>query len=216
MITVITGLTGSGKTFFGARLLLQEWKRGAKIYTNTPLIFGDNTNVENYNVLDELYNITNGVIYIDEAQKLLEARRWASLPIMFAEKLAQHRKHFLDIITTTQNFNHIDIRLRDLIHERYDTKSVIRIPRNERVYPLFQWIRVYKRVRQTTENDITKWSTTGTKNLFISKFWTKKIYETYKDIGMNRFYTWTKRKKDIWITRIVSRELIQSGKRRIR
>ena len=95
MIIVITGLTGSGKTWFMTRLMLKDWKDGADIYANLPLYFpNDNERVNRWHNLDELYHLTRGVIAIDEGQKLFDARRWASLPVSFAEKIAQHRKHF--------------------------------------------------------------------------------------------------------------------------
>ena len=217
MITLITGLTGSGKTFFGTKLLQEQWKLGATIYSNTPLIFSeDNERVEKWTQLAELYGLHNGIIFIDEAQKLFDARRWQSLPMSFAEKIAQHRKHFLDFITTAQDVGHIDLRFRGLVHEIYACQSLLRLPANEREYPIFQVIRVIKKKRVLSDNDRLVWEREGKpRYMFLSRFWTKKIYETYADIGLERYLCKTKYHKKKWVTRIISRELINSGKARL-
>lgn len=219
MITVITGLTGSGKTWFMVnQLLLPEWKKGgAMVYANFPLTFpGDNENTKRWHNLDELYFLNNGIIAIDEGQKLFDAHRWGSLPVSFAEKIAQHRKHFLDIYTTTQDFFHIDIRVRDNVHELYNCQSVLRFPRNDRVYPIFQIIKVIRKQRfSSADGSRVNWVPTAKKTYFISRYWTKEFYNTYGDIGFQRFLCRIKREKRKWRGKIYSRNLINRGKARL-
>lgn len=218
MITLITGLTGSGKTWFGVKKLFQDWKGGATIWANFPLCFpNDNERVHNFSQLAELYHLTNGVIFIDEAQKLLDARRWASLPMSFAEMIAQHRKHFLDIYTTTQDIGHIDVRLRALVHELFQCQTIIRIPRNERKHPILQIIRITKKIRNfNSDTDRIVWVKQSSKLFFISSIFTKKLYETYADVGLTRYATKTYFKLGKWKTRIINRDLVNSGRRRLR
>lgn len=218
MIILIQGLTGAGKTWFMTRLIHKEWLAGAKIYNNFPLCFeNQNENTQRWYNLTEIYYLQNGIIAIDEAQKLLDARRWASLPLSFAEMIAQHRKHHLDIYTTTQHISHIDVRMRTLVHELYECKNIFRFPRNERSYPILQFISVIHRKRLSNdENGRITWSKFGrTKFFFISKYFTKKLYESYADVGFNRYVCKTKFEKKRWLTKIYSRELVNSGKARL-
>jgi len=217
MITVITGLTGSGKTWFMSRLLLNDWKAGFSVFANFPLMFpNDNENVFRWHQLDELYRLTSGVIAIDEGQKLFDARRWGSLPISFSEKIAQHRKHFLDIYTTTQDIGHIDLRVRSNIHELYNCQSLFRFPKNDREKPVLQLIRVTRKQRVvTSDTDRLQWQVVGKKYFWISRFFTKTLYNTYGDIGFERFICRVKFEKKKWLAKIYSRDLVNQGKARL-
>lgn len=217
MIVVITGLTGSGKTWFMTnKLLMADRKAGAELFVNFPLYFpNDNESVTRWHNLDELYHLHSGVIAIDEGQKLFDARRWASLPISFAEKIAQHRKHHLDIYTTTQDFGHIDVRIRSNIHELYNCASLFRLPRNDRVKPLLQLIRVVKKRRILQADDRIHWEIVGKKTYFISRLWTKELYNTYGDIGFERYLAKIKYVNKKWLGKIYARDLINQGKARL-
>ncbi len=217
MIIVITGLTGSGKTWFMTRMMMKDWERGADIYANFPLTFpNENERIHRWHNLDELYHLTGGVIAIDEGQKLFDARRWGSLPVSFGEKIAQHRKHFLDIYTTTQDIGHIDLRVRSNIHELFNCQSLFRFPRNDRVKPIIQITRVIRKKRVvSSDTDRLLWEKLSSKIFFISRYWTKDLYNTYGDIGFNRFICRIKREKSKWKGKIYSRDLINRGKARL-
>ena len=223
MITLIDGQTGSGKTWLMSRLLYGEWLQGANIYANYPLFFSDEQERVNiWHLLPEIYHLQKGVIGIDEAQKLFDARRWQSLPMSFAEMIAQHRHQYLDIITTTQDIGHVDLRFRALVHDRYTCQTILRLPVNERVEPLIQWIRVIHRKRHYVEStDRTSWvAVSRPKWYFISRFWTKKLYNTYHKIGLSKFICRCEymlkagKTKANWKVRITSRDLINMGRYR--
>lgn len=217
MIVVITGLTGSGKTWFMTRLMLEDWKSGSNIYANFPLYFPkDNERVQRWHNLDELYHLSSGVIAIDEGQKLFDARRWGSLPVSFGEKIAQHRKHYLDIYTTTQDIGHIDLRVRSNIHELYNCQSIFRFPKNDRVKPILQFIKITKKKRVvSSDSDRIKFEKVNHKYFFISKFWTIELYNTYGDIGFQKFLCRIKREKGKWRAKIYSRDLVNRGRARL-
>jgi hypothetical protein len=196
--------------------MLEDWKKGAEVYANFPLYFpNDNERVQRWHNLDELYNLHNGVIAIDEGQKLFDARRWGSLPVSFGEKIAQHRKHFLDIYTTTQDIGHIDLRVRGNIHELYNCQSLFRFPKNDRVKPIFQLIRITKKKRIVNTDDRIRFEKVNSKLKMISRFWTKEYYNTYGDIGFQKFLCKIKREKNKWKAKIYSRDLINRGKARL-
>lgn len=211
MITVIDGLTGSGKTWFMARLALKDRKRGEIIYPNLDFIFpNDNEGVERWHALSETYHLTNGTICIDEAQKLFDAHAWMYLPISFSEKIASHRHEFLNIITTTQDFGHIDVRVRENVHQRYHCQSVFRFPLNERMKPWLQMIKITRKKRSFDDTTGIKWEKGRTRIHFISIFFTKQLYDTYANINLPRFLCQIKRDKGKWLITLQSRELINS------
>jgi hypothetical protein len=208
MMTVITGLTGSGKTYLMSRLLLKARKNGEMIYPNLSLNFpNDNEGVIRWHTLSETYSIKNGVIGIDEGQKLFDARAWADLPMSFAEKIASHRHHFLDVITTSQDFGHIDVRMRANIHELYNCQSLFRFPKNDRLKPILQIIKIVKKQRSYNDTEGIKWEKIGTKIHYLSKFWTKQLYDTYANIDLSHFICLIKREKSKWLITLTSRQL---------
>ena len=217
MITLVTGLTGSGKTWFMTRVIHRQWQQGAKVFTNFPLNFDENNvDIQRWHNLDELYHLTQGIIAIDEAQKLLDARRWQSLPISFMEKIAQHRKHGIDIYATTQDLGHIDARLRSNIHELFNAQSMFRWPKNDRVKPILQMIKITRKKRiVTADTDRLMWQKVSHKWHFISRYWTKELYNTYGDIGFERYICKVKKHKGVWSAKIYSRDLINQGKARL-
>lgn len=208
MITVITGLTGSGKTFLMSRLALRARKEGEMIYPNMNFIFpNNNEGVVRWHHLSETYNLTHGTICIDEGQKLFDAHLWPFLPIAFAEKIASHRHHFLNILTTTQDFGHIDIRVRTNVHELYNCRSIFRFPKNDRKKPILQMISVVRKQRSFDDVMGVKWARVGEKKYFISKFFTKELYNTYANIDLSHFICRIKREKKKWLITLQSRKL---------
>jgi zona occludens toxin (predicted ATPase) len=207
MITVITGLTGSGKTWFMSRLALKRRNQGDRIFANLAFNFPkDNEGVTRWHSLSETFNLTDGVICIDEAQKLFDAHAWAFLPMAFAEKIASHRHQGLDILTTTQDFGHIDLRMRSNCHELYHCQSVFRYPKNDRVKPLLQITRITKKQRSFDDNNI-KWTVVRTRTKYISKLWTKELYNTYANINLSHFLCQIKRDKKKWLIILQSRQM---------
>jgi hypothetical protein len=208
MITVITGLTGSGKTFLMSRLALKRRKLGDAIYSNLNFNFPNNNDeVYRWYALSETFNLDNGVICIDEGQKLFDARNWSMLPSTFALKIASHRHDKLDIITTTQAFGHIDIRIRQNVHEIYHCRSMFRFPKNERYKPVFQAIKVIKKRSFDDISGSLKWDKVGERAYFISKYFTKQLYDTYANISFARFICKIKRDKKKWLITLTSRNL---------
>jgi hypothetical protein len=215
MITLILGLTGAGKTWIMTRLIKSRWDSGIKIYSNYKLLFDEeNKNIERWWCLSDLYKFRNGVIAFDEGQQLLDARNWASLPAMFKDLICQHRHSFLDIYLTTQDIMQIDISVRRNVHELISCQSLLRFPRNDSVPPLFQWIRVQKKVRRfdSASDRVVFIPEGGKKWYFLSRLWTKKLYETYAITQLGKYVSKTIFHKKKWKTIIANRTLIGTGK----
>jgi len=225
MIVLIEGPAGAGKTILMSRLIKREWKKGENVFPNFPLWYDeDRTRIKRWHNIDETYHLKNGIIAIDESQKFMDARRWASLPIAFIEKIAMHRHHHLDFYTTTQDMGHVDVRMRSNVHERFRVASIFRFPKNSRVKPFLQIIKYRRYVRKfESENQRVRWTQVGiTHPMIISRLWTKTYYDTYGDVGKQEFICkiyHTKKSSTIksnTLIRIVSRELLESGKARLR
>lgn len=114
MITLVTGLPGSGKTYYAVRETLQALKEGRKVYSNVPMAI-DSENLIHWTKLRNLLYLEKGLIVMDEAQVYLNARKWDTLPEWVQYKLQQHRKDGLDILAISQNINRIDVTMRELI-----------------------------------------------------------------------------------------------------
>lgn len=211
MITVITGLTGTGKTWLMTRLALAERKKGEMIFANLSLTFpNDNEGVVRWHHLSETYSLTHGTILIDEGQKLFDAHAWPFLPMSFAEKIASHRHHFLNIITTTQDFAHIDLRVRSNVHELYNCRSVFRWPVSDRVKPILQMIKVTKKARSFDDTTGLKWIVSSERTYFISKYFTKPLYDTYANIDLSHFICQIRRENKKWKILLTSRKMASS------
>jgi len=223
MITLIEGSTGSGKTFLSVKMLYRAWKKNVDIYTNHPLNFGSDDGIIRWHTLDETYHFNKGIIFIDDAIKLLNARKWASLPSSFVDKISGHRHDHLDIITNIQDYYNIDVNLRRNVHELIRVQSLFRSTKNDRILPALQ-ITMATRYKRSADHisERSRWIKAGyARFYFISRFFTKKLYETYDNIYLNRFVckiTYTKKlnqKKGDWFGKIYSRDLINQGKARI-
>jgi hypothetical protein len=218
MINLIEGLTGAGKTWFVTRLIRYEWKNNANCYLNYDVNFSfDNEKINRWHNLDELYHLKQAVIGIDDAQRLLNARRWFLLPVAFMELISQHRHGGLDIYTTTQNLKDIDVYLRKNIHFRYTCQSIFRFPMNDRIKPALQLITVAKRKRVFAQSDDTlKWEKIGKmKFYFLSRYWTKTYYDTYQDLDAQKYESKIILKDNKWIIKMYSRDLLTRGKSRL-
>ena len=217
MITVIEGATGSGKSWFMARLAYKAWGNMADVYANFTLKFSDkNEGVARWHNLDEIYHLHHGVILIDEAVKLFDARRWASLPVAFAEKIAQHRHHFLDILTATQDFSHIDVRVRQNVHVRYICQSHFRLPSEERGHPFLQIISITKKIREhVSDTEQLRWKLKKKRYHLISRFWTKTLYDSYANLSTEQYICKLKLNQKQWTLQLYSREMVDRGKARI-
>jgi len=225
MWVVIDGLAGAGKTWLQTRLIRNEWKRGANIFVNYQVLFSDeNERVQRYHNFDELYHLNRAIIGVDDAQKM--AGHWLGMPIAFRDKIALHRHHHLDFFSTTQDFMNMHIQIRRNVHVLYRCQTMLRFPIKDSVRPILQIIRVVKKERKLSDDaDSIKFVKVGrAKYHLISRYWTKNYYNTYEDIGAERFLCKIKYEKKLsqgktvkgsWLGKIYSKSLVNSGKARL-
>lgn len=223
MLIVVQGEAGEGKTMFVSRLLKKEyWDRGNEIYPNFKLWYDEeHTGITRWHALEDTYHLEKGVIVIDESIKVLDARRWRSLPQLFADKIAMHRHDHLDMIAIIQNLNDIDVRIRTNVKLLYTCQSMFRYPKSQRKKPILQIIRINKKKKvHMSDSNRIRWDKAGhDKIFFISKYFTKTYYDTHGAVGQNNFVCRIKMqrkgKKAEWKIKVFSRDLVNQGKARL-
>lgn len=216
MITAVTGLHGTGKTWFIVnKFAYPHWQAGGNILAYNELLFSpDNERIERFYQLSDLYGANNAMIVFPELQKLLSAESWRSMPGPFRDLLSEHRHDRLNVVGDTQNLMLIDINLRRHIAEVYHCRTILRFPADETQLPLIHWIRVQRKL-QRFDNEGTQvlFRPVGSEvNYFISKLWTKTLYNTFEKLKTEKFAIWTEYVKKKWTIRMVNRELLQSGR----
>jgi len=219
MIIGIEGLAGAGKTFFMTKLLYKEWKKGESIHANYHLFFDDeNEGTEKWRTLSQIYHIRNGIITIDEASILFDNQNWMRLPQQFKDLISKHRHHMVDVMVAMQNYLDIDVKLRKNIHVLYTCEKIFRFPKNEKVKPLLQITSVQKQIRKKDRQInqikfVPAWSIK--RYLFISRLWTKKMYDTYNDMDLEQIVCKMIIKNNKPILKVYSREMIDRGRKRL-
>lgn len=150
-------------------------------------------NITYFTDLSEVVEARNGIITIDEGQYLFEARNWENLPDEFSNKLRQHRKHKLDLYTTTQNLGTIDINYRRLVQRWIHCKDLFAFLGLRNPNLLSFHFKEKKDIDYLFNNVDDLQVPTIKKNLFIISRWKRRKYDTLYDIG---FHTY----KSVWIS----------------
>jgi hypothetical protein len=122
-----------------------EWQRahrGKRIFSDFPL------ELENVWSIDppgdvfgegvvSLADVEDGLLLIDEAHILFNARLFGKTPANLLRKLTQHRKYGLELWWSSQQASQVDKMLRELTTESYHPGSLARLPK---IAPLpFLW-----------------------------------------------------------------------------
>jgi len=127
MITLITGLPGSGKTYYLAKLAQEALKQNREIWVNFKLFPKTRKEqfVHYYNDPALLREAEAGSILMDEAHIYFNSRKWESLDERVQYKLQQHRKDGLDIVGAVQSEARLDIVFRELVAEWKHCRKII-------------------------------------------------------------------------------------------
>jgi len=121
MINIITGLPGSGKTFYLTKIAYENCLNKINVYANFNIDFSNidpelNKYLFFWNDLNNFHEIKQGVILIDECQIYFNSRAWKNLPLRVQYKFQQHRKQGITIFGAVQNINRIDKIIREIVN----------------------------------------------------------------------------------------------------
>lgn len=112
MIQAYTGYPGHGKSFACTYRAYKDIKAGYKVFTSYPVKGA-------YKItFDDLIKYTfpkGSTVIIDESGRWFNSRNWKDLPSQVFDLFTLHRHMRLDLVVAVQNFNRIDIALREVV-----------------------------------------------------------------------------------------------------
>jgi len=162
MITVITGLPGSGKSIDTANRAMQLLKRNYRWWKKTGQVRKVISNIKFSEFVEKKYGSFIGYwddpleicamkdvdIIWDEIATHLDSTQWQNLPLGVKRFLQQHRKRGIDIYANTQSFKTIDVSMRRLVERLYFLQKLFgsRSPSATRPPVRFVWGFVLKRL----------------------------------------------------------------------
>jgi len=74
-----------------------------------------------------ILTLQDGIVVMEEAQFILDARQWATLPVEFRVLLQKGRHEGLDFVIITQHIMQIDVSARRLIMQARTVKKILSI-----------------------------------------------------------------------------------------
>lgn len=136
MISIITGLDGSGKSYYLTKVLLDKLENTDKqIWVDYPVLV-ENDRINYFTEFEQLLDVKNAEIFMDEGYRHLNSRKWNSLPESFQNKIFTHRHDGLNIHASAPTMRTLLIDLRDFVSHLYFTKLVFEIPESMSKVPL--------------------------------------------------------------------------------
>jgi len=204
MFIIVTGSTGSGKTYLATKkLLLKDWQNVIDIYANIEIFTegfkrffkrskdpGENYQFEH---IEDTYHLEHGTVLFDDAGKVFNSKRWESISLEFADKLQTARHDFLTFIATAPSIKRIYNEFRQLTHRWFYCECVFKIG-NEyfNFFSLHRWCELNIDDIEVVEDDklarpISKW------HYYPIWFGSKKFYDTHAKIKKHKY-------KMIWAT----------------
>lgn len=204
MFIIVSGATGSGKTYFATKkLLLRDWYNGIDIVANIsiwtekytrwwrkPKEPGNNNQFEH---IEDTYHLEHCSILFDDGGKVFNSKRWESISLEFADKLQTARHDFLTFIATTPSIKRIYNEFRQLTHRWIYCECVFKIG-NEyfNLFSLHRWRDLNIDDIEIVEDDklarpVSNW------HYYTICFLSKKFYDTHAKIKNHKY-------KMIWAT----------------
>lgn len=119
MISLYFGLPGCGKTTLLTKLALKYIKSAKykNVYCNIRLNIPNVIYVDNEEI--GLYNLSEGVLLIDEGTLFADSRSYKTFPKHLIKFFLMHRHYFLDIVIFTQQWDAIDKKIRVITDKVY-------------------------------------------------------------------------------------------------
>lgn len=112
MITIVFGLPGCGKSTYLCKLAKEYNKKNFVVYSNIDLFGLDHIKIENSDI--GKYDISDGVLLIDEAMLFVNSRDYKSFSKSLVSFFCQYRHFNLDIFLFTQRYDGLDVTIRSL------------------------------------------------------------------------------------------------------
>jgi hypothetical protein len=127
-VTIISGLTGTGKTYFMTKLALKH----AIAFPDMPIYANYHINndlfpkkIEYFDDPEKLSDISHALVLIDDGAIWFNNRRWHEFSYDLQYKIINNRKDGLKIYVTTQYFEGIESTIRENCHFYYECEKLI-------------------------------------------------------------------------------------------
>lgn len=142
MITSITGMPGSGKSFFLAYRAMKAIKEGRPVFANFPLKGAYKIKVTD--LIDYVFP-QGSLVLIDEAGRWFNAKDWNSLPPEVFDTFTLHRHLKIDLMLAMNATGYVDINIRRVAELTYWAE-------NRRLSPFFHYKGYYDLEKTGTMN----------------------------------------------------------------
>ena len=117
LVSLYFGLPGAGKTTLAVKHILEARQKGMNVFTNIDVKIDGVFRVDR----DDLgrYNISNGLVVIDEASLVYDNRAFKDFKRKDMEFNLLHRHDHIDIEYFTQKFDGVDSKIRNITTNVY-------------------------------------------------------------------------------------------------
>jgi len=127
-VNIVCGLTGSGKTYFVLRTVLELLKKLPEDFilaTNTPIQLPDDFDreVKFISTPKELLELRRAIVIIDDGGIWFGSRQWDKLDPRIQDMIINNRKDGLRIYVTTQFLEGIDKYIRMNCHQYWEAEK---------------------------------------------------------------------------------------------
>ena len=124
MINIITGKPGQLKSAWLAYYVQKFLKEGNEVWSYELTRFND-PRVKYFKSIFEIRAMKNCVLILDEAQMWFNSRNWDKLDSSLQFSFQQHRHYGMDIWGSVQNVRRLDVIVRELVANYYETTKII-------------------------------------------------------------------------------------------
>lgn len=116
---LFVGLPGCGKTTLLASFALYHVKHGKHVYSNVRLDLPSELYTYIKSEYLGVYNISNGVVLLDEGEIIAESRSYKSFPKHMSDFFMLHRHYRVEVCVFCQRYKGVDIKIRNLCDKVY-------------------------------------------------------------------------------------------------
>lgn len=123
MIYFYVGNMGSGKSYSAVSQAIKYLKKGKKVWVNFFMDIRETypdlnpDNLMYFMDVDDLAYMRDGLMIVDEAHQLLNARKWQEFSSVTQGYITESRKLGVDIIFICQSFKFLESSIRDVSSE---------------------------------------------------------------------------------------------------
>jgi len=124
MINIITGIPDSLKSAWLSFFVKQFLDEGTEVISYELTRFADDR-VKYFKNIFEIQAMKNCVLILDEAQMFFNSRNWDTMSPSLQFAFQQHRHYGMDIWGAVQNIKRLDIVVRELVSNYYESSKII-------------------------------------------------------------------------------------------